>query len=274
MDVFSNLMVIGECLLDTRRTQAFAGAIKDVVTPNDTVLDIGTGSGILAMLSAKAGAKKVIAMEIAPDICKFAKSNILRNHLEQKIKVKHIDAKSASFPKKVDVVTMELMDTWLVAEQQAIVINKLHHTGTITPQTRIIPNRYQCLLTLATYDFNFYGCEMPFIIQARNFGVTKRICSYLSDRFIVQDLDFHKTINLNVDTSLNIQVTTSGICNALVLEARTFLTPKRSILGTTDMNMPVIVPMASKKLTKNSKINLQLSYRMGECFQKFSAKFT
>jgi predicted RNA methylase len=44
MDVFSNLMVIGECLLDVRRTQAFIRAINQIVKPGDIALDVGTGS--------------------------------------------------------------------------------------------------------------------------------------------------------------------------------------------------------------------------------------
>ena len=49
MDVFSNLMVMGECLLDARRTQAFQNAIHHVVKADDIVMDVGTGSGIMAM---------------------------------------------------------------------------------------------------------------------------------------------------------------------------------------------------------------------------------
>lgn len=81
MDIFSNLMVVGECLLDTRRTNAFIRAIKKTVQVGDIALDVGTGSGILAMTSARAGAKHVYAIDIASDIAAFAKTNIRNNHL-------------------------------------------------------------------------------------------------------------------------------------------------------------------------------------------------
>ena len=52
---------------DRPRTDAFAAAIREVVKPGDVVLDVGTGTGILAMLAAKAGAREVHAID-ATDI--------------------------------------------------------------------------------------------------------------------------------------------------------------------------------------------------------------
>src|ERR1700722_17573124 len=142
MDIFSNLMVIGECLLDRRRTKAFKRAIERTVKRGDVVIDIGTGSGVLAMFAAKAGAKKVYGVEIADDVANFAKQNITTNKLNDKIEVINADMKKFNFPHNVDVVTMELMDTGLVAEQQGVVNNWLLKKRIITPETRLIPYRY------------------------------------------------------------------------------------------------------------------------------------
>jgi len=182
MDIFSNLMVIGECLLDRRRTKALKRAIERTVKRGDVVIDIGTGSGVLAMFAAKAGAKKVYGVEIADDVANFAKQNITTNKLNDKIEVINADMKKFNFPHNVDVVTMELMDTGLVAEQQGVVNNWLLKKRIITPETRLIPYRYQCTFQLVTYDFNFYGLDMPFVIQARNFAATENIKKKLSER--------------------------------------------------------------------------------------------
>ncbi|MBN1776910.1 MAG: 50S ribosomal protein L11 methyltransferase [Clostridiales bacterium] len=47
------------------------------------VMDIGTGSGILAITAAKLGAAEVLAIDIDPDAVKVAGENILRNGVEK-----------------------------------------------------------------------------------------------------------------------------------------------------------------------------------------------
>lgn len=272
MDVFSNLMVIGECLLDTRRTKAFQRAINTVVKRGDIVADIGTGSGILAMMSAKAGAKHVFAVDIASDIEKFAKNNIKHNKLNSIISTHNADAKVFTTTTPLDVVTMELMDTWLIAEQQAVVLNNLRKSSVIDHNTKLIPYRYQCALELVSYDFSFYGFEMPFVIQARNFAVNERIQSKLSDTAIFNDIDLTTTIQTHVDKSIAVPVKSSGLCNAIVLKSKTFLAPGISVWGTTDMNMPVIIPVKPFKIRRNSTVKLHISYDMGEGFESFSSE--
>ncbi|HPF88692.1 MAG TPA: 50S ribosomal protein L11 methyltransferase [Candidatus Limiplasma sp.] len=45
------------------------------------VMDVGTGSGILAIAAAKLGAQDVLAVDIDPDAVKVANENIERNHV-------------------------------------------------------------------------------------------------------------------------------------------------------------------------------------------------
>jgi predicted RNA methylase len=51
-------------LRDQRRTKSFLEAVRNVVSPGDVVIDIGTGTGILAAAAAQAGARHVYAVEI------------------------------------------------------------------------------------------------------------------------------------------------------------------------------------------------------------------
>lgn len=61
-------------LSDLERVGAYARAIAKVVTPGMTVVDLGSGSGVLARLAAQAGAGDVISIEVEPDINELAKS--------------------------------------------------------------------------------------------------------------------------------------------------------------------------------------------------------
>jgi hypothetical protein len=51
---------------DGVRTSAFLAALRRVVGPEDVVVDIGTGTGILAAGAAQAGARHVYAIEATP----------------------------------------------------------------------------------------------------------------------------------------------------------------------------------------------------------------
>jgi ribosomal protein L11 methyltransferase len=54
-------------------------------SPPQSVLDVGAGSGILAMAAAALGANRVLACEIDPDACQVAAENIRQNGQESVI---------------------------------------------------------------------------------------------------------------------------------------------------------------------------------------------
>ncbi len=61
--------------------------LADGPVPPRRVLDVGAGSGILAMAAAALGAREVVACEIDPDACQVAAENIAANGLQQTITV-------------------------------------------------------------------------------------------------------------------------------------------------------------------------------------------
>lgn len=273
MDVFSNFLFVGECLLDARRTAIFKKAIFKTVKKGDVVLDVGTGSGILAMLSARAGASKVYAVEIMPDVAEFARKNIKANNLENIIEVINIDAKSQmlDLPQKPDVITMELLDTALVAEQQGVVVNLLHKSKIITDTTKLIPERCDSAFVLANYNFSFQGIKLPFVIQARNYGVTRRIRTIFTNREFFSEVDFNKPFSTNINNTKSLEIQKNGVINALVLYSKTYMTPDISIWATSDMNMPVVVPISPIEVEAGDEVAVSIKYKMSEGFSTFRA---
>lgn len=63
--------------------------LRKYMSENKKVLDIGTGSGILAIISALSGAKNVVATDIDEVACETAKINIAKNNCEKLIDVRH-----------------------------------------------------------------------------------------------------------------------------------------------------------------------------------------
>ena len=72
-----------------------------------TVIDVGTGSGVLAIAAAKLGASSVVAIDEDPEALRNARENVTRNDVENVIDVREADLESfESDP--VDVVVANL----------------------------------------------------------------------------------------------------------------------------------------------------------------------
>jgi ribosomal protein L11 methyltransferase len=66
--------------------EALAEYFADSCSPQ-RILDVGTGSGILAMAAAALGAKEVIACDIDSDACRVALENVQQNQLSRQITI-------------------------------------------------------------------------------------------------------------------------------------------------------------------------------------------
>lgn len=91
---------------DCPRTSAFHAAIHEAVKPGDVVMDVGTGTGVLAMFAAQAGAKKVYAID-ATRISETATELIKANGMSDRIEVIHGRADELQLDSKVDVIISE-----------------------------------------------------------------------------------------------------------------------------------------------------------------------
>lgn len=90
------------------------------INSGEIVLDVCTGSGVIAIFSALKGAKKVVALDINPEAIKSTKENIKNYHLE-----KSIDARvsnmfsSLKTNEKFDVITINPPFTPHIAKDNA-----------------------------------------------------------------------------------------------------------------------------------------------------------
>ena len=107
-------------LADDARNSAYQKAIDKVVTPSTRVLDIGTGSGLLAMMAARAGAENVTACEVSPVLAAMAEKIVAKNGLSDRVNV--IAKKSndlvigEDLDQRVDVIIAEVFDFGLLRE--------------------------------------------------------------------------------------------------------------------------------------------------------------
>ncbi|MCL7036282.1 hypothetical protein MKW94_016603 [Papaver nudicaule] len=106
-----------EMLCDRVRMDAYYNSIfenKDHFV-GKTVLDVGTGSGILAIWSAQAGARKVYAVE-ATKMSEHARELVKANNLQDVVEVIEGTIEDITLPEKVDVIISEWMGYFLLRE--------------------------------------------------------------------------------------------------------------------------------------------------------------
>lgn len=72
---------------DTPRNHFYRTALERAVKKGDTVLEIGTGSGLLAMLAARTGPQHVYAVEANRNMSELAQQLIKSNGLDSEITV-------------------------------------------------------------------------------------------------------------------------------------------------------------------------------------------
>jgi ribosomal protein L11 methyltransferase len=73
-------------------------ALEETVRPGATVLDLGTGSGILALAAARLGAASVLALDTDPQAVGAARDNVRLNGLEAIVRVEEGTVEKAPGP--------------------------------------------------------------------------------------------------------------------------------------------------------------------------------
>lgn len=112
---FAGLEIHRRMLGDTARVDAYAHAIARAVRPGMAVLDAGTGSGLLALLAARAGARVVYAVDNS-DVLELAAANVAHAGLESIVRIVRGDFARVSLPDKVDLIVSETFGALALAE--------------------------------------------------------------------------------------------------------------------------------------------------------------
>lgn len=97
----------GEMITDAVRMDAYAQALRCTVKPGDVVVDIGTGTGIFALLACRMGARRVYAIEPS-DAIEVAREIARANGYADSIEFIQDLSTQVTLPERADVIVSDL----------------------------------------------------------------------------------------------------------------------------------------------------------------------
>jgi tetratricopeptide (TPR) repeat protein len=131
---------------DTPRNDAFEKAIVAAVAQHGDharVLEIGTGSGLLAMMAARSGAKRVVTCESVPVIAETAERIVEHNGYGQNVRVVNKPSNELNvgedLDERADILISEILSCDLLGEKVLDTFEDAHarllrHNATVIPR--------------------------------------------------------------------------------------------------------------------------------------------
>lgn len=227
-------------LNDRARTSSFLAGISEVVSPGDVVVDIGTGTGILAVAAARAGARHVYAIESGV-IGEYAKAIFEANGLADRITLLRGWSTQISLPERADVLISELIGDEPLGEN-ILKVTKDARERLLKPEARLVPSKVQIFglaVTIPRADLMEHGLTAgtlqnwhswydidfgPLVEMARDafseFGIKPQSASHwnaLSEPILLADIDLRDNRRLWINNTITVTASASGQLDGLLV---------------------------------------------------------
>jgi 2-polyprenyl-3-methyl-5-hydroxy-6-metoxy-1,4-benzoquinol methylase len=148
-----------EMLNDRQRTELFIAGLNQVVRPGDVVVDIGTGSGVLAAAAARAGAARVYAVE-ASGIADVAQAVFAANAVADRVTVIRGWSTQIELPERADVLVSEMIGHDPLGEH-LLPITIDARQRLLKPNARLVPSRLRVFALPVTIPPSHLHDKLP-----------------------------------------------------------------------------------------------------------------
>src|SRR5262249_12191195 len=101
------ISMYGFMIADNARMDAYAEALRRAVKPDSVVIDIGSGTGVFALLACRLGARKVYAIEPA-DAIQVAREIAAANGYAGRVEFIQKLSTEVTLPEQADVIISDL----------------------------------------------------------------------------------------------------------------------------------------------------------------------
>jgi tetratricopeptide (TPR) repeat protein len=216
---------------DEERNAAYERALARAVQPSDVVLEVGTGSALVAMMAARAGARMVVTCEAVPILAEVAKETVARNGYADKIRVLSKRSTQVTLgedlPERADIFVSELINVGMLAPNMLPIIQHAR-VNLCKPEARIIPESAVVWAALIQCDHlaqinpvrEIEGFDMSAFDIFRTPGYSQIDLAadphrMLSHRFRALDFDFRVAMKETDLKALAVTANATGTCHGI-----------------------------------------------------------
>jgi len=255
-----------QMLSDKERMNAFQTAINQVVKPGDTVVELGSGTGVLSFFAARLGAE-VWSVEYNPALMESSRQFIRNNGYADKVRLVLADAATWLPPEPADVVVCEMLHSALLREKQVQVITAFRnaHQKRFGTVPAMIPTATLLGVqpVLQSYDFN--GFHAPVSLFQSPYAEAKD-CVPLLEPAVYRMVDYDRCALEIYHADIAFPFSRTTTVNALRFITKNLLSIDYSKGTTVDWhNQHLVMPLPqTARMKAGQTLQISFSYRPGD----------
>ena len=181
---------------DEPRTRGYMRALEAVMKPGDVVVDIGTGTGVLAATAARGGASRVYAVESSA-IADAAEQVFASNGFSRRVTLVRGRSTQVTLPERADVLVTEIIGNDPLDELLLEVVSDAK-VRLLKPGARLVP----CALEVLAMPV-----DVPRRVIERHVFTAERIAAWRA----AYGLDLSALMAVRLDASQPIMVRTEDV---------------------------------------------------------------
>jgi SAM-dependent methyltransferase len=216
--------------LDHVRNAAYAAALQQIIRPDSVVLDLGAGTGVLGLIAARLGARRVYLVE-PTDVIAVADEIVRANGLQHVVRCIQGRFEDITLPEPVDVIVSVMTGNFLLAEDLLGTLFRardvaLRPGGVLVPSEAEIaavpvsaPSAYS--REIDGWSAVHYGVDLgaarPYAANSVFFRVEGLSdASFLADPAVLASFDFQCAREAGLHSERTFEISRSGLCHGCV----------------------------------------------------------
>ena len=248
------------CLIDEKRTKTFRQAIMDSISQGDVVVDAGSGTGILALFAAEAGAKLVYAIESDPHYFPGLRESIRLNGFGDRIKLMKADVTTAVLPESVDVIICEMTATGLIEELQVPAMNNLLKYG--KKKVKVVLSAFENYVDLVQNNDLFYNHRLK-IIRYEYPGEETLKSRPLTETVKYAQVNFSTPIRSSaINCHMILTINRGGVVNGMRISSKSIFYNGTVFDASFAYSYPIILPLDDILVSAGQRFSVEISYIM------------